>query len=61
MNEKGFEVKTFGLPLWLACVIAIIAIAGTAAGALSTTSESWFVLIQPTAVNCNERGAGNTV
>ena len=33
MNEKEFELKTFGLPVWIACVIAVVAIAGAATGA----------------------------
>ena len=56
MNEKGFEVKTFGLPLWLACVIAIIAIAGAATGALSTDLAGCFVLMLSIGFICNEIG-----
>lgn len=34
-ENKGFSLKTFGMPWWLAGAIAVIVIAAAATGALS--------------------------
>ena len=56
MNEKEFELKTFGLPVWIACVIAVVAIAGAATGALGADLAGCFVLMLSIGLICNEIG-----
>lgn len=56
MEGKGFELKTFGMPWYLACVIALIAIFGAMTGALSADLAGSFVLMLSIGLICNEIG-----
>ena len=44
-ENKGFSLKTFGMPWWLAGAIAVIVIAAAATGALSADLAGCFALI----------------
>lgn len=56
MDRKGFELKTFGMPWYLACAIALIAIFGAMTGALSADLAGSFVLMLSIGLICNEIG-----
>ena len=51
-----FKLKTFGLPWWLAGIVAVVAIAAAATGALSTDLAGCFVLMLSIGLICNEIG-----
>ena len=55
-EQKGFSLKTFGMPWWLAGAIALIAIAGAMTGSLSTDLAGSFVLMLSIGLICNEIG-----
>lgn len=55
-EQKGFSLKTFGMPWWLAGAIALIAIAGAATGSLSTDLAGCFLLMLSIGLICNEVG-----
>ena len=44
-ENKGFSLKTFGMPWWLAGAIAVIVIAAAATGALSADLAGCFALM----------------
>ncbi len=56
INEKKFELKTFGMPVWLCCAIAVIAIVSAATRALGIDLASCFVLMLAIGFVCNEIG-----
>ena len=56
MFDQKFEVKTFGLPLWLACIVTAVAIIAAATGALSADLAGSFVLMLSIGFICNEIG-----
>lgn len=56
MNEKSFQLKTFGMPWYMACIIALIAIVAAMTGALSTDLAGSFVLMLSIGLICNEIG-----
>ena len=52
-ENKGFSLKTFGMPWWLAGAIAVIVIAAAATGALSADLAGCFALmLRPFQVLC---------
>ena len=55
-EEKGFTLKTFGMPWWLAGGIAAIVIAAAATGALSADLAGCFALMLSIGLICNEVG-----
>lgn len=55
-EEKGFTLKTFGMPWYLALVIAAIAIISAMTGALSTDLAGSFLLMLSIGLICNEIG-----
>lgn len=55
-EQKGFKLKTFGMPWYLAFGIAAIAIIAAATGALSTDLAGCFVLMLSIGLICNEVG-----
>ena len=56
MFDQKFEVKTFGLPLWLACIVTAVAIIAATTGALSADLAGSFVLMLSIGFICNEIG-----
>lgn len=55
-ENKGFSLKTFGMPWWLAGAIAVIVIAAAATGALSADLAGCFALMLAIGLICNEIG-----
>lgn len=55
-ENKGFTLKTFGMPWWLAGAIAVIVIAAAATGALSADLAGCFALMLAIGLICNEIG-----
>lgn len=55
-ETKGFSLKTFGMPWWLAGAIAVIVLAAAATGALSTDLAGCFALMLSIGLICNELG-----
>ena len=55
-ENKGFSLKTFGMPWWLAGAIAVIVIAAAATGALSADLAGCFALMLSIGLICNEVG-----
>ncbi len=55
-ETKGFKLKTFGMPWWLAGSIAVIVIAAAATGALSADLAGCFALMLSIGLICNELG-----
>lgn len=56
MEQKGFKLKTFGMPWYIAFSVAAIAIIAAATGALSTDLAGCFVLMMSIGLICNEIG-----
>ncbi len=56
MDRQGFELRTFGMPWYLACAVALIAIFGAMTGALSADLAGSFVLMLSIGLICNEIG-----
>ena len=55
-EQKGFTLKTFGMPWWLAGGIALIVIGAAATGALSADLAGCFALMLAIGLICNEVG-----
>ena len=55
-EQKGFGLKTFGMPWWLAGAVALIVIAAAATGALSADLAGCFALMLSIGLICNEVG-----
>lgn len=55
-ESKGFKLKTFGMPWYIAFTVAAIAIIAAATGALSTDLAGCFVLMMSIGLICNEIG-----
>lgn len=55
-ETKGFNLKTFGMPWWLAGAIALIVIGAAATGALSADLAGSFALMLAIGLICNEIG-----
>lgn len=55
-ETKGFSLKTFGMPWWLAGAIAVIVLAAAATGALSADLAGCFALMLSIGLICNELG-----
>lgn len=55
-ETKGFSLKTFGMPWWLAGAIAVIVLAAAATGALSADLAGCFALMLSIGLVCNELG-----
>lgn len=53
-ENKGFSLKTFGMPWWLAGAIAVIVIAAAATGALSADLAGCFALMLAIGLICNK-------
>lgn len=54
--NKGFTLKTFGMPWWLAAVVAGIVLISAATGALSADLAGCFSLMLAIGLICNEIG-----
>lgn len=55
-ETKGFSLKTFGMPWWLAGAIAVVVLAAAATGALSADLAGCFALMLSIGLVCNELG-----
>lgn len=55
-ETKGFSLKTFGMPWWLAGAIAVVVLAAAATGALSADLAGSFALMLSIGLICNELG-----